>query len=72
MHSATIFHLQQKTLVKIGHIIKKLTNIQHSHTDIQQLNIDREHLRVQQDKAGAFSNYFSPIAKNISKNWAYH
>jgi hypothetical protein len=48
--------------------VKKLTNNQHSHTNIQELEIDRKHLREQWDTADAFSKYFSSITKNISKN----
>jgi len=39
----------------------KLTNNQHSHTDIQELTIDSEHLKDQQDIADAFNYYFSII-----------
>ena len=40
-------------------IIKKLTNNQHSQIGIQDLTIDDNHLKDQQDIADAFNNYFS-------------
>ena len=49
-------------------IIKKLTYNQHSQIGIQELTTDSKRLKVQQDKADAFNNYFSSIFGKISKN----
>jgi hypothetical protein len=49
-------------------VIKKLTNNQHSQIDIQELTIDGNHLKDQQDIADAFNNYFLSIIDKISKN----
>jgi len=49
-------------------IIKKLTNNQHSHTDIQELTMDSEHLKDQKDIADAFNYYFETIIDKASKN----
>jgi hypothetical protein len=49
-------------------IIKKLSNNQHSQTDIQDLMINSKHIKDQQDKADAFKNYCSSIIDRISKN----
>jgi len=46
-------------------IIKKLTNNQHSQIDIQELTIDSNHLKDQQD---ALDNYLLSIIDKISKN----
>ena len=48
-------------------IIKELTNNQHSQPDIQELIIDRKHLKDQQDVTDAFNNYFSSVIDKISK-----
>jgi len=48
--------------------IKKLTNNHHSHTEIQELMVDNKHLEDQQDIGDAFTDYFSSIIDNISKN----
>jgi len=49
-------------------IIKKLTNNQHSHTDIEEITIGSEYLKYQQHTAEAFNNYYSTILDKISKN----
>jgi len=49
-------------------IIKKLTNNQHSHNNIQELTIYSEHLKDQQDIADAFNYYFLTIIDKTSKN----
>ena len=49
-------------------IIKKLTNNQHTQISIQDLTIDDNHLKDQQDIADAFNNYFSSIIDKINKN----
>jgi hypothetical protein len=49
-------------------IIKKLSNNQHSQTDIQDLMKDSNHIKDQQDIAYAFNNHFSSIIDKISKN----
>jgi len=51
-------------------VIKKVTNNQHSHTDIQELTIDSEHLKDQQDIAEAFNHYFLTIIDKTNKNSA--
>jgi len=49
-------------------IIKKQTNNQHSHTDIQELMTDSKQLHDHQDIADAFNNHFSSIIDNIRNN----
>ena len=51
-------------------IIKKLSNNQHSQTDIQDLMIDINHIQDQQDIADAINKHFSStsIIDKISKN----
>jgi len=49
-------------------IIKKLTNNQHSHTDIQELMTDSEYLKDQQDIADAYNYYFLTIIVKTSKS----
>jgi hypothetical protein len=48
--------------------ILKLSSDQHSKADIQQLMIDGEHLKDQQDTVDAFNNCLSSIIGQISKN----
>jgi hypothetical protein len=48
-------------------IIKELTNNKHCQPDIQELIIDRKHLKDQQDITDAFNNYFSSVIDKISK-----
>ena len=49
-------------------IIKKLSNIQQPHTDVQELMIVTKLLIDQQDIADAFNTYFSSIFDKISIN----
>ena len=49
-------------------IIKKLTHNQHTQIDIQELMIDSNHFKDQQDIADTFNNYFLSIIDKISKN----
>jgi hypothetical protein len=49
-------------------ITKKLTNNQHSQTDIQELTIDSKQLKDQQQIADAFNKHFSSTIDKISKN----
>jgi len=49
-------------------IIKKVTNNQHTLTDIQELTIDSEQPKDQQDIVEAFNHYFSTIVDKTSKN----
>ena len=49
-------------------IISELSSKQHSKADIQELMIDRRHLKDQQDIVDVFNNYFSSIIDQISKS----
>jgi len=49
-------------------IMEELYRKQHSTTDIQELMIDSNHLKDQQDIVDACNNYFSSIIDKISKN----
>jgi hypothetical protein len=51
-----------------SHGILKLTNDQHSHTDIQVLKVDRKHSKDQQDIADVFRNYFWSVIEKKNKN----
>jgi len=48
-----------------GDVIKKLTNNQHSHTDTQELMIDSENLKDQQDIADAVTTSRLQLIKQV-------